>query len=88
MGAYLLLAIWEQFHFYMALGFGRLREAAMAQFQRAAGFALAMPLLAMIGGVYAVWCGMCCSILFWTAWRLPKLLRMESKVVTKCMEGA
>lgn len=80
MGAYFLLAIWEQYHFYMALGFGRLREATVAQFQRAIGFALAVPLLTMMGGVRAVWCGMCCSILLWTAWRLPRMLQGGSKI--------
>jgi hypothetical protein len=79
MGAYFLLAIWEQFHFTMALGFGRLREATAAQFQRAIVFGLAVPFLTMIGGVRALWVGMCCSILFWSAWRLPRLLRVESR---------
>jgi O-antigen/teichoic acid export membrane protein len=74
MGTYVLLAIWEQFYFIMALGFGRLREATAAQFQRAVAFALAVPILTMIGGVRALWCGMCCAILFWTAWRMPGLL--------------
>jgi O-antigen/teichoic acid export membrane protein len=73
-GAYILLAIWEHFHFITALGLGRLREATMAVFQRAVGFAIAAPLLTMVGGAKAIWCGMCCSILFWTAWRLPRLL--------------
>lgn len=81
MGAYVLLAIWEQYHFYIALGFGRLREATAAQFQRAVVFGLAVPLLTVIGGVKAVWIGMCCSILFWTAWRLPRLLQEESNVL-------
>jgi len=85
MGAYILLAIWEQYHFYIALGFGRLREATAAQFQRAVGFALAVPLLTMIGGVRAIWFGMCCSILLWTAWRLPRILHRESRVVTTAM---
>ncbi len=75
MGAYVLLAIWEQYHFYVALGFGRLREATAAQFQRAVVFGLAVPLLTVVGGVKALWVGMCCSILFWTAWRLPRLLQ-------------
>jgi O-antigen/teichoic acid export membrane protein len=75
MGAYILLAIWEQFYFILALGFGRLHEATAAQFQRAVAFALFVPLLTMVGGVLALWCGMSCVILFWTAWRLPRLLR-------------
>jgi len=77
MGAYFMFAIWEQFHFYMALGSGRLREATTAQFQRAIGFAIAVPFLTMIGGVTALWCGMCCSIVLWTAWRLPRLLHAQ-----------
>ncbi|HLY41331.1 MAG TPA: hypothetical protein VKR52_08955 [Terracidiphilus sp.] len=74
MGFYIALAVWESFHFITALGMGRLREATMAVFQRAIGFAVAVPVLTMIGGVRALWLGLCCSILFWTAWRLPKLL--------------
>ena len=77
MGAYISLAVWESFHFITALGMGRLREATMAVFQRAIGFAVAVPVLTMIGGAKALWCGMCCSILFWTAWRLPKLLHVQ-----------
>ncbi len=80
MGAYVLLAMWEQYHFYIALGFGRLREATAAQFQRAVVFGLAVPLLTVIGGVKALWIGMCCSILFWTAWRLPSILKRESRL--------
>ena len=87
MGAYILLAIWEQYHFYLALGFGRLREATAAQFQRAVVFGLAVPLLAVIGGVMALWIGMCCSILFWTAWRLPRILQRESRLVPTGMGG-
>jgi O-antigen/teichoic acid export membrane protein len=77
MGAYILLATWENFHFVTALGMGRLREATMAVFQRAIGFAIAVPVLTMTGGVRALWFGMCCSILFWTAWRLPRLLHTQ-----------
>ncbi len=77
MGAYMLLAFWEHFHFVMALGLGGLREATTAIFQRSIGFALAVPLLTMIGGIKAIWFGICCSILLWTAWRLPKLLRAQ-----------
>lgn len=77
MGAYLMLAIWEYYHLIMALGFGRLREASSAVFHRSVGFAIAVPLLTTIGGVEWLWCGMCCSILFWTAWRLPRSLRVQ-----------
>ena len=77
MGAYILLAIWEYFHFMLALGLGRLREATAAVFQRSVAFAIAVPLLTMIGGVRAIWCGMCCSVLIWTAWRLPRLLHAQ-----------
>jgi putative effector of murein hydrolase len=77
MGAYILLALWEYFHFTMALGFGHLREATAAIFQRSISFAIAVPLLTKIGGVRALWFGLCCSILLWTAWRLPRLLRVQ-----------
>ncbi len=80
MGAYIMLAIWEQFYFFMALGFGRLREASAAQFQRSLAFAMAVPLLTRVGGVNAVWCGMCLSILAWTSWRLPRLLHTQEVV--------
>jgi len=83
-GAYIMLAMWEYFHYVLALGFGRLRETTAAIFQRAAGFALAVPLLTMMGGVKAIWVGMCCSILFWSAWRLPKLLQTQ---VARVSEG-
>jgi O-antigen/teichoic acid export membrane protein len=73
-GAYILLALWDHFYFIMALGLGRLGDATKAVLQRAVGFAIAVPLLTMVGGVKALWCGMCCSMLFWTAWRLPRLL--------------
>jgi len=81
MGAYILLAIWEYFHFIIAMGLGRLRQATSAIFQRSLAFALAVPLLAMSGGVEALWLGMCCSILFWTAWRLPRLLHAQVREV-------
>jgi O-antigen/teichoic acid export membrane protein len=78
MGVYLLLAIWEYYHFVMALGFGRLREATTAVFQRSAVFAIAVPLLAALGGPAALWFGMCCSIALWTMWRLPRLLHAQT----------
>jgi O-antigen/teichoic acid export membrane protein len=77
MGAYLLLATWEYYYFMLALGLGRLRDAASAVFQRSLVFSIAVPLLTAIGGIPAIWFGMCCSILFWTAWRLPRMLRMQ-----------
>lgn len=77
MGIYVMLAIWEFYHFMLALGFGRLREAATAIFLRSFVYALLLPLLSRVGGLTLVWCAMCCSILFWTAWRLPTLLRIR-----------
>jgi O-antigen/teichoic acid export membrane protein len=76
-GALILLSIWEQFHFLLALGLGQLRDATVAIFQRALVFALAVPLLTVFGGPQALWWGICCSILFWTAWRLPRLLHRQ-----------
>lgn len=76
MGAYLFLAIWEYYNFALALGFGRLREAGGAVFQRSVAFAVAVPLLTLTGDTRLLWAGMCCSVLFWTAWRLPRLLRL------------
>ena len=61
----------------LALGFGRLRDAASAVFQRSLVFSIAVPLLTAIGGIPALWFGMCCSILFWTAWRLPGMLSVQ-----------
>lgn len=83
LGIYIMLAIWESFQFIIALGFGRLRGATMAVFQRAIVFAIAVPILTMMGGTKLLWCGMCCSILFWTAWRLPKLLRAPQSEMSK-----
>jgi O-antigen/teichoic acid export membrane protein len=76
-GGLILLSIWEQFHFLLTLGLGQLREAAIAIFQRAFVFALVVPLLTALGGPKALLCGICCSILFWTAWRLPRLLHAQ-----------
>ncbi len=76
-GALIVLSIWEQFHFLLTLGLGQLRKAAIAIFQRAFVFALAVPLLAALGGPKALLCGICCSIVFWTAWRLPRLLHAQ-----------
>jgi O-antigen/teichoic acid export membrane protein len=78
-GSYIMLAMWEQLHFMLALGLGHLRKATTAVFQRAVVLALLVPLLAARGGPKAVWCGMCCSILLWTGWRLPRLLQRESR---------
>lgn len=69
--AYVMLAIWEYFHFTLALGLGRLRAGTMAVFQRSALFAIVVPLLTALGGPWALWWGLCCSVVFWTAWRLP-----------------
>jgi O-antigen/teichoic acid export membrane protein len=76
-GALIVLSIWEQFHFLLTLGLGQLRKAAIAIFQRALVFALVVPLLAALGGPKVLLCGICCSILFWTAWRLPRLLHAQ-----------
>ena len=75
MGLYVLLALWEFYHLMLAYGFGHLREAASAVFFRSVAFALALPLLMRLGGVPLLWCGLCCSAL-WTAWRLPRLIRV------------
>jgi O-antigen/teichoic acid export membrane protein len=75
-GGYIILAMWEYLHFVVAMGLGQIRRATTAIFQRAAAFALAVPLLTQLGGPKALWCGMCCSVLLWTAWRLPKLMEV------------
>ncbi len=80
-GANIMLAMWEALHFVLALGLGRLRQATTAVFQRAAAFSLAVPVLTAIGGPKAVWCGMGCSVLLWSAWRLPRLVRRETRAV-------
>lgn len=74
LGLYILLSVSEQFYFALAMGFGRLRQATAAIFQRSIAFALAVPFLSRIGGPEALWCGLCVSILAWTSWRLPRLL--------------
>jgi O-antigen/teichoic acid export membrane protein len=80
-GTLILLSIWEQFHFLLMLGLGQLRQVSMAIFQRAFVFALVVPLLTALGGPKALLCGICCSILFWTAWRLPRLLHRQLVLV-------
>ncbi len=77
MGAYVLLATWEFFHFVLALGFGRLRQATTAVLQRAIVFAIAVPVLAKYGPI-ALWAALCCSVLLWTGWRLPALIRIRT----------
>lgn len=76
-GAVILLSIWEQFYFLLMMGLGQLRQVSIAIFQRAFVFALVVPLLATLGGPRALLCGICCSILSWTAWRLPRLLHAQ-----------
>jgi O-antigen/teichoic acid export membrane protein len=76
-GIYIVLAMWEQLHFLLALGLGHLRKATAAVFQRSILFAVAVPVLTALGGPRALWFGMCCSILFWTAWRLPGLMHAQ-----------
>ena len=80
-GVNIMLAMWEALHFMLALGLGHLKQATTAVFQRAIVFALAVPVLTELGGAKAVWCGMGCSILLWTAWRLPRLLNREWRPV-------
>jgi O-antigen/teichoic acid export membrane protein len=76
-GLYMPLAIWEYFHFILAMGFGHLRQATTAVFQRSIAFAIAVPLLARFGGIQALWCGLCISVLLWTAWLLPALCHVK-----------
>jgi len=74
-GAYIMLAVWEYFHFIVALGVGRLRGATKSVFLRSLSFAVSVPALAAAGGGRALWCGLCLSILLWTAWKLPRSLQ-------------
>jgi len=73
-GTYLILAIWEYLHFVLTLGTGRIREASMMVFARSAGFAIVAPVLISLGGGIGLWLGLCCSVVAYTAWRMPRVL--------------
>jgi len=72
-GLYVALALWEGSYLTICFGLGRLREGSTAVFLRVICFAIAVPLLTWIGGPRAIWLGLCCSVLFWTGWKLPLL---------------
>ena len=72
-GFYVLLAMWENVHWPLALGLGAMRAASGAVFCRAVAFAIAVPLLISHGGA-GVAAALCTSVITLTAWYQPVLL--------------
>ena len=72
-GFYVLLAMWENVHWPMALGLGAMRPASGAVFWRAVAFAAFVPLVISHGGV-GLMAALCASIIAVTAWYHPVLL--------------
>lgn len=75
-GFYVLLAMWENVHWPMALGLGAIRAASGAVFWRAAGFAASVPLVISHGAV-SLMVALCASVVAVTAWYHPVLLAKE-----------
>jgi hypothetical protein len=74
-GFYILLAMWENVHWPMALGLGAMRAASGAVFWRAVAFAASVPLVISSGDADAGLMGaLCISVIATTAWYYPVLL--------------
>jgi len=72
-GTYVLLAIWEQAHWPIILGLGKLRLASNLMLLRAAIFAALLPTAARRGTADVIGL-MCASIIIVTAWAYPQIL--------------
>lgn len=72
-GFYVLLAMWENVHWPMALGLGANRAASGAVFWRAVAFAASVPLVISHGAV-GLLVTLCTSVIATTAWYCPALL--------------
>jgi O-antigen/teichoic acid export membrane protein len=72
-GSYILLAMWENVHWPMALGLGAMRAASGAVFWRAAAFAVSVPFV-MSKGDTGLMVALCASVIAITAWYIPVLL--------------
>jgi O-antigen/teichoic acid export membrane protein len=72
-GFYILLAMWENVHWPMALGLGAMRAASGAVFWRAVAFAASVPLVISHGDVWLM-VALCTSVIATTAWYYPVLL--------------
>jgi hypothetical protein len=72
-GFYVLLAMWENVHWPLALGLGAMRAASGAVFGRAVAFAASVPLVISNGDV-GLMVALCTSVIAITAWYYPVLL--------------
>ena len=72
-GFYVLLAMWENVHWPMALGLGQMRAASGAVFWRGVAFAASVPLVISHGPV-GLMVTLCTSVIAITAWYYPALL--------------
>jgi O-antigen/teichoic acid export membrane protein len=72
-GFYVLLAIWENVHWPIALGLGAMRAASNAVFWRAVAFAASVPLV-ISHGAAGLMAALCTSVIAITAWYYPVLL--------------
>lgn len=72
-GFYVLLAMWENVHWPMALGLGAMRAASGAVFCRAVVFAASVPLVISHGAV-SLMLALCASVIAITAWYYPVLV--------------
>jgi hypothetical protein len=70
---YILLAVWENVHWPLALGLGAMRAASGAVFWRAVAFAASVPLV-ISNGDSGVMVALCTSVIAITAWYYPVLL--------------
>jgi O-antigen/teichoic acid export membrane protein len=75
-GFYVLLAIWENVHWILALGFGAMRSASRAILWRAVVFAAFVPFAASHGTVWLMFT-FCASVLAITAWYCPLQLTRD-----------
>ena len=72
-GFYILLAMWENVHWPMALGLGAMRAASGAVFWRAVAFAASVPFV-ISNGDAGLMVALCTSVIAITAWYYPVLL--------------
>ena len=76
-GFYVLLAMWENVHWPLALGLGAMRAASGAVFWRTVAFAASVPLVISRGEV-GLMASLCTSVIAISAWYFPVLLARTS----------
>lgn len=84
-GFYVLLAMWENVYWPMALGLGAMRAASGAVFWRAAAFAASVPLVISHGDA-GLMVALCTSVIAVTAWYYPVLLARSLAAQCKTMD--